>query len=296
MSCLDSPTDRRSIGSLAAPLSLAIENDRLRRGPDPASTGPAGECRACSRLHASGATQCACGGALVEAAVPHVLRGVFQLEKRIGAGGMGVVYRAVDLSLKRPVAIKTLPRLKQDQGAQLMREAQAMASLNHVNLAVIYGIEFWRATPFLVEEYLAGGTLADRLRRDPLPVAEALDLCGHAGGRRRPAARGRHHSLRHQVEQHRVLPDWRLEAARFRHRVPAARCGRCRDPSDHDACRRARRALPDRHAPGDHRHSRLHVAGGRTGRRTITELRFVGALRRPFRSHRGRASVQRTDR
>ncbi len=177
-----SPTDRRSIGALAAPLSLAIENDRLRRGPDPASTGPAGECRACSRLHASGATQCACGGALVEAAVPHVLRGVFQLEKRIGAGGMGVVYRAVDLSLKRPVAIKTLPRLKRDQGAQLMREAQAMASLNHVNLAVIYGIEFWRATPFLVEEYLAGGTLADRLRRDPLPVAEALDLAATLAG------------------------------------------------------------------------------------------------------------------
>jgi hypothetical protein len=171
-----SATDRRSIGALAAPLSLAIENDRLRRSPDPTSTGPAQECRACSRLHAAGTTQCSCGGILAEAPVPHVLRGVFQLEKRIGAGGMGVVYRATDLSLKRTVAIKTLPRVKRDHGTQLMREAQAMASLNHINLAVIYGIESWRGTPFLVEEYLAGGTLVDRLRTGPMPVREALDL------------------------------------------------------------------------------------------------------------------------
>jgi hypothetical protein len=177
-----SATDRQSIGSLAAPLSLAIDNDRLRRGPDSTSTGPARECRACSRLHASGATQCSCGGILVEAAVPHVLRGIFQLERRIGSGGMGVVYRATDLRLKRTVAIKTLPRLKRDHGAQLMREAQAMASLNHVNLAVIYGIESWRGTPFLVEEYLAGGTLVDRLRSGPLPVTEALDFVATLAG------------------------------------------------------------------------------------------------------------------
>jgi serine/threonine protein kinase len=101
---------------------------------------------------------------------------VFRFEQRIGTGGMGVVYRATDLSLKRDVAIKTLPRLTQGLAEQLKREAQAMAAINHPNLAVIHGIESWRETPFLIEEYLAGGTLADRLRRGPMPVAEALEL------------------------------------------------------------------------------------------------------------------------
>ena len=110
------------------------------------------------------------------ATVPHVLRGVFRFEKRIGAGGMGVVYRATDLNLKRDVAIKTLPRLTADHAVQLKREAQAMALLNHPNLAVIHGIESWRGTPFLVEEYLAGGTLADRLREGPMAVGEALEI------------------------------------------------------------------------------------------------------------------------
>ncbi|HET7220944.1 MAG TPA: serine/threonine-protein kinase [Vicinamibacterales bacterium] len=171
-----STTDRRSIGALAAPLSLAIENDRLRRGPDPTMTAPARECRLCSRLHAAGATRCSCGGQLAEAPVPHILRGIFEFDRRIGAGGMGVVYRATDLSLKRTVAIKTLPRLTSRHAAQLRREAQAMASLNHVNLAVIYGIESWRGTPFLIEEYLAGGTLVERLARGPLPIADALAI------------------------------------------------------------------------------------------------------------------------
>ena len=171
-----SATDRRSIGALAAPLSLAIENDRLRRGPDPTVTAPARECRTCARLHAAGATRCYCGGTLAEAGVPLMLRGVFEFERRIGSGGMGVVYKATDLSLKRTVAIKTLPRLTSRHAAQLMREAQAMASLSHVNLAVIYGIESWRGTPFLIEEYLAGGTLVDRIARGALPIADALTL------------------------------------------------------------------------------------------------------------------------
>ena len=167
--------DRQCIGALAVPLGLAIENDRLRRSPE-TPTLPARECLACSRLHAPGTPRCECGSPLADAAVPHVLRGVFQFEQRIGTGGMGVVYRATDLSLKREVAIKTLPRLTQGLAEQLKREAQAMAAINHPNLAVIYGIESWRGTPFLIEEYLAGGTLADRLRRGPMPVAEALEI------------------------------------------------------------------------------------------------------------------------
>jgi hypothetical protein len=169
-------TDRRSIGALAAPLGLAIENERLSRGSDPTSTSPARECGTCSRLYAAGSPRCPCGGTLADAAVPHVLRGVFRFERRVGAGGMGVVYRATDLNLRRQVAIKTLPRLTPHHAAQLTREAQAMASINHTNLAVIYGIESWRGTPFLIEEYMAGGTLADKLRGGPMCVREVLEL------------------------------------------------------------------------------------------------------------------------
>jgi len=171
-----SDNERRSLNALATPLSLAIENDRLRRAPEAASEAPASECTACSRLHARGAPQCSCGGALTEASAPHLLRGVFRFEQRIGAGGMGVVYRATDIHLGREVAIKTLPRVTPDHAAQLKREAQAMASVVHPNLAVIYGIESWRGTPFLVQEYLAGGMLSHRLRGGPLPIVEALDL------------------------------------------------------------------------------------------------------------------------
>jgi hypothetical protein len=171
-----SPTDRRIIGALAGPLGLALENERLRRSPDTDATPPARECQSCSRLHASGIARCGCGGALAAAAVPHVLRGVFRFDRRIGAGGMGVVYRATDISLKREVAIKTLPRVTAEHAARLKREAQAMASMNHPNLAVIYGIESWRGTPFLVEEYLGGGTLADRLRGGPMAIGDALAL------------------------------------------------------------------------------------------------------------------------
>jgi serine/threonine-protein kinase len=102
--------------------------------------------------------------------------GGFEIIGVIGAGGMGVVYRATDVSLKREVAIKTLPRVTAEHAALLKREAQAMASMNHPNLAVIYGIESWRGTPFLVEEYLGGGTLADRLRKGPMAVGDALAL------------------------------------------------------------------------------------------------------------------------
>lgn len=172
-----SPSELRSIVALAAPLALAIENDRLSRGPEPRSDAPARECSTCSRLSAPGTERCgSCGGELASASAPHTLRGVYRLEQKIGAGGMGVVYRATDLSLSRDVAIKTLPKVSPPQALQLKREAQAMASLIHPHLAVVYGIEAWRGTPFLVQEYLAGGMLSHRLRRGGMPIAEVLEI------------------------------------------------------------------------------------------------------------------------
>jgi serine/threonine-protein kinase len=89
---------------------------------------------------------------------------------------MGVVYRARDLTLNRPVAMKVLPRLGAAAAARLRREARAMAALQHAHLAVIHVMESWRGAPVLVLEYLAGGTLADRIRHGPLPVSDVLKI------------------------------------------------------------------------------------------------------------------------
>jgi hypothetical protein len=168
--------DRRLLSSVATPASLALVNLRLRTTPDQSSGPAALECGWCSRLHAPDATACGCGGHLVASSAPYLLRGVYRLDFRIGAGGMGVVYLARDLELGRPVAVKTLPRVTPEAASRLRAEARAMAAVVHPNLAVIHGIETWRGIPFLVEEFLAGGTLADRLWRRRLSVVEALDL------------------------------------------------------------------------------------------------------------------------
>jgi serine/threonine protein kinase len=105
-----------------------------------------------------------------------VVGGKFLLQERVGAGAMGVVYRALDVHLDRAVAIKTLPHLAPAEALRLRREARAIATVTHPNLAVIFGAESWRGQPMLVFEYLGGGTLADRLARRPLVIAEALDL------------------------------------------------------------------------------------------------------------------------
>ena len=171
-----SAKDRHLVSALGAAAGLALDNLRLVTPLSPPLESAARECLECSRLNPPDATQCTCGGTVTTAAAPHVLRGVFRLEQRIGAGGMGVVYRAVDLALGRTVAIKTLPRVNPEGAERLRREARAMATLTHPNLAVIYGLETWQGIPFLVEEYLGGGTLAHRLASAPLSVAETIEL------------------------------------------------------------------------------------------------------------------------
>jgi GAF domain-containing protein len=171
-----SDEDRGLLSAVAASASLALDNLRLRTGPEPSPAAAARECRRCARLSPPDATACACGGPVVESAAPHLLRGVYRLDRRIGAGGMGVVYHARDLNLDRSVAVKTLPRVTPEATARLRAEARAMAAVVHPNLAAIHGIETWRGIPFLIEEFLAGGTLADRLTWNRLSVAETLDL------------------------------------------------------------------------------------------------------------------------
>ena len=117
------------------------------------------------------------------APVPRVLAGKFRLERRLGAGAMGAAYVATDMALEREVVIKALPRRYAGATRQLEAEARAMARVSDSRLASIFGIETWRGAPLLVMEYLAGGTLADRIRRGPVQVPEALTIgCALARG------------------------------------------------------------------------------------------------------------------
>ena len=105
--------------------------------------------------------------------------GPYELSSRIGAGGMGEVYRATDTKLKRDVAVKVLPEALASHAerlGRLRREAQLLASLNHPNIAQIYGIEESDGSTALVMELVEGATLADRIAQGPIPVDEAVSI------------------------------------------------------------------------------------------------------------------------
>jgi len=103
----------------------------------------------------------------------------YQIEGRLGAGGMGEVYRASDTRLGRSVAVKVLPEaFAQDPEriARFEREAKVLASLNHPNIAALYGFERFEETHFLVMELVEGETLAERLQRGAIVLEEALRI------------------------------------------------------------------------------------------------------------------------
>ncbi len=97
----------------------------------------------------------------------------------LGEGGMGQVWQATDTQLGREVALKILPDAfasDPDRLARFTREAQILASLNHPNIAAIYGIEEAEGTRALVLELVDGPTLADRIAKGPIPLDEALPI------------------------------------------------------------------------------------------------------------------------
>jgi len=101
------------------------------------------------------------------------------LVDKIGEGGMGVVWRAVDTTLDREVAIKILPdafAANPDRLARFEREAKLLASLNHPGLASVFGVHDSDLTRFIAMELVPGEDLAQRLIRGPLPVGKALDI------------------------------------------------------------------------------------------------------------------------
>ena len=105
--------------------------------------------------------------------------GPYAIVAPLGAGGMGEVYRARDPKLNRDVAIKVLlPAVANDADrlARFSREAQVLASLNHPNIAHIYGLEDADGVRALVMELVEGPTLADRIAQGAIPLVEALPI------------------------------------------------------------------------------------------------------------------------
>ena len=126
-------------------------------------------------------------GALVAALVPPPapqlapgsLVGPYRIERLLDVGGMGEVYRARDTRLDRDVAIKILPQAftnNPERLARFEREARLLAALNHPNIGAIYGLEEADGARALVLELVEGETLAERIRRGPAPVTEAIRI------------------------------------------------------------------------------------------------------------------------
>ena len=104
--------------------------------------------------------------------------GEYEILSPLGAGSMGEVYRARDSRLNRDVAIKVLPELvsfEPDRVLRFEQEARAAAALNHPNILAVYQMGTYLGVPYLVSELLEGKTLAESIRRGPLPLHKAID-------------------------------------------------------------------------------------------------------------------------
>jgi len=104
--------------------------------------------------------------------------GDYEIQSLLGAGGMGEVYRARDLRLRRDVAIKVLPAFVSSDPDRLRRfeqEATAAAALNHPNILAVYQMGTHEGAPYLVSELLEGETLREQIRRGRLAVRKAID-------------------------------------------------------------------------------------------------------------------------
>jgi len=103
----------------------------------------------------------------------------YRITAKLGAGGMGEVYKATDTKLGREVALKILPAVfanDPERMARFEREAKLLASLNHTNIAAIYGVEDSDGVRALVLEYVEGPTLAERIEAGAVPVEETLPI------------------------------------------------------------------------------------------------------------------------
>jgi serine/threonine protein kinase len=105
--------------------------------------------------------------------------GPYEIQSPLGSGGMGEVYRAKDTRLDRTVAVKILPShlsANIEAKQRFDREARAISSLNHPNICTLHDVGHQDGIDFLVMEFLDGETLADRLRKGPLPTEQVLKI------------------------------------------------------------------------------------------------------------------------
>jgi len=166
-----------SMGSTGSRRAGSRDAELIEETEPAVAAEPAKECPLCGALFPSYTVLCShCSRRLELSHVPYVLPGKFRFERRIGSGGMGVVYRGADLSLGRPVAVKTLRRVSPEDAMRLRREARTAAAVSHRHLAPVYGLETWQGTPMLVLELLEGGTLAQRLERGPMASLETVEV------------------------------------------------------------------------------------------------------------------------
>src|SRR5512138_3868940 len=103
--------------------------------------------------------------------------GPYEILSPLGAGGMGEVYRAKDTRLGREVAVKVLPEhlsANEEVRVRFEREAKTVSSLNHPNICTLFDVGREGPVDYLVMELIEGETLAERVRRGPLPAAELL--------------------------------------------------------------------------------------------------------------------------
>jgi serine/threonine protein kinase len=104
----------------------------------------------------------------------------FRIVREVGRGGMGIVYEAIDEALQRRVAIKLLKPIQSDDGTaqeRLLREAQAIAAIQHENILSIYGVQFVANKPVLIEQFVDGESLQKRIGRDgALPIEDCLSI------------------------------------------------------------------------------------------------------------------------
>jgi serine/threonine-protein kinase len=103
----------------------------------------------------------------------------YEITSHLGSGGMGDVYQATDCKLGRSVAVKFVSEAftrDADRVARFDREARVLASLNHPNIAAVYGLEDANNKKFLVMELVSGETLAQRIAREPIPIEEFVQI------------------------------------------------------------------------------------------------------------------------
>jgi len=186
--CLGEGIEREQVAEALVRMAEAVQSEiaeeraeyRLTgpgspEGPESIDQVPVGcEC-ACGWVYSADHRYCSrCGSTLRQSIVPKAIPGRLQFERRLGKGGSGVVYEAVDLSLGRRVAVKTLPTVcSPNDIARLRREAQTLAAVSHRNLAIVYGFKVYRGTPMIIMEFVDGSTLAERI---PLPLDVAIEV------------------------------------------------------------------------------------------------------------------------